>query len=299
MLIDTHAHIMFPEFDEDREEIIVRAKEAGLRHVVCVGCGAKSSRQALEIVLANREDKLIGAGGDRNFLYATLGLHPYDALDISDELLAEWEGWILEDRTKVETSGVGRKIMAIGETGLDYFKSTVDHEKQKFSFKKHLELAVRMGLPVIVHNRGADEDCLALLKDFSRDGELYKKIVQNCGCDSNEMVEPVRAVFHCYGSTLEFARKVWAAGFLTSFTGIVTYPSAKELREVVKEVPMDKFMVETDCPYLAPQGHRGKRNEPAYLIETAKMIAEVKGMELEEIVRATGENSCKFFRIAS
>ncbi|MBP9770999.1 TatD family hydrolase, partial [Candidatus Gracilibacteria bacterium] len=164
MLIDTHAHIMFPEFDEDREEVIQRAMDAGLERIVCVGCGAGSSETAVKMA---QEDK-------SGFLYATVGLHPYDAMDVTDGLLAEWEKWILADR---------RKIIAIGETGLDYFKSKVDPEKQKISFKKHLELAVKMGLPVIVHNRSADEDCLNLLMEFSRGGELYKKLVQECGCD--------------------------------------------------------------------------------------------------------------------
>ncbi|MBI5754529.1 TatD family hydrolase [Candidatus Peregrinibacteria bacterium] len=282
MLIDTHAHIMFPEFDEDREDVIGRARAAGLQHIVNVGCGAGSS--ALSVKMAKDDES--------GFLYATVGLHPYDALDISDELLEEWEKWILADRK----GGGERKIIAIGETGLDYFKSNVDHERQKFSFLKHLELAVKLGLPVIVHNRAADEDCFGLLKQFSRDGELYKKLVQDCGCDENEM-EPVRAVFHCYGSTLEFARKVWAAGFYTSFTGIITYPSAKELREVVKEAPLDKFMVETDCPYLAPQGHRGKRNEPSYVVETAQKIAEVKGIDFERLSKIATENTRKFFKI--
>lgn len=275
MLIDTHSHIMFPEFDEDREEVIQRAMDAGLERIVCVGCGAGSSETAVKMA---QEDK-------SGFLYATVGLHPYDAMDVNDELLAKWEKWILADR---------RKIIAIGETGLDYFKSKVDPEKQKFSFKKHLELAVKIGLPVIVHNRSADEDCLKLLMEFSRDGEEYKKIISDCGCDETEMT-PVKAVFHCYGSTLEFARRVWAAGFTTSFTGIITYPSAKDLREVVREVPLDKFMVETDCPYLAPQGHRGKRNEPSYVVETAEKIAEVKGMGLGEVEKQVMENTKKFF----
>lgn len=276
MLIDTHAHLMFPDFDEDREGVLMRAREAGLEKIVNVGCGAASSELSMKMA---KEDK-----GD--FLYATLGLHPYDALDMSDELLAKWEKWISEEK----------KIVAIGETGLDYFKSEVDPEKQKFSFRKHLELAVKVGLPVIVHNRAADEDCLSLLKEFSCDGDAYKKIVQECARNENNMIEPVRAVFHCYGSTLEFARMVWAAGFMTSFTGIITYPSAKELREVVKEAPLDRFMVETDCPYLAPQGHRGKRNEPAYVVETAEKISEVKGLSVSEVEKLAMENSKKFFR---
>lgn len=273
MLIDTHAHLMFPEFDVDREEVVLRAREAGLRAVVNVGCGIESSRRGVEMARADRS----------GFLYATLGLHPYEADQVTDELMGEWEKWILEDRAGRSTRGTGVDgagadvgvgcIVAIGETGLDYLKSQIDHEQQKMSFRKHLELAMKVGLPLIVHNRGADEDCLGILKEFFR----------------------LKAVFHCYGSTLEFAKRVWEAGFMTSFTGIITFPSAKELREVVKEVPLDKFMIETDSPYLAPQAYRGKRNEPAYVVEVVKMIAEVKGMGVGEVEKVAVENTEKFF----
>ncbi|MEK7673031.1 MAG: TatD family hydrolase [Patescibacteria group bacterium] len=253
-LIDTHAHLIFDEFNEDRGEVIQRAREAGLVGIVNVGCEADSSAKALRMA-------------DGKFFYATLGLHPYEAASIEDGLLGEWESLIKADSD--------HKIVAIGETGLDYFKSQVDHEKQKESFRKHVELAVGNELPVIVHNRQADEDCLAILREFPQ----------------------VKAVFHCYGSTLEFARKVWDAGYITSFTGIITFPSASELREVVKNVPLDQFMVETDSPYLAPQAYRGKRNESAYVVEVAKKIAEIKNMSLEEVAELATENTKRFFRI--
>ena len=261
MLIDSHAHIMFSEFEEDREEVLKRAREAGLERIVNVGCGVESSELAMKMA---QEDKT-------GFLYATLGLHPYEALMVNDELLEKWEKWILEKR----------KIVAIGEIGLDYFKAKVGHEEQKEAFRKQLLLAQKTGLPVIVHNREADEDCLEILEEFAEKSVPGHRL---------------EVVFHCYGSNLEFARKVWAAGYMTSFTGIITYPNAQNLREVVKAVPLDKFMVETDCPYLAPQAYRGKRNEPAYVVETAKMIAEVKGMEFEEVAKISIRNTKKFFR---
>ena len=259
MLIDTHAHIMFPEFDEDREAVIQRARDAGLKAIINVGCGAGPSAKSVEMA-------------DGEFLYATVGLHPYDALDLSDELMGEWEKLIVEDS---QDSTRLRRVVAIGETGLDYFKGTVDPEKQKESFRAHLELAKKTALPIIVHNRSADEDSLELLLQFLE----------------------VKAVFHCYGSSLDFARRVWAAGYFTSFTGIITYPNAADLREVVKEAPLDQFMVETDCPYLAPQAYRGKRNEPAYVTEVAKMIAEVKGLSYEEVVALATANTEKFFSL--
>ena len=257
MLIDTHAHIMFPEFDEDRDEVIQRAKDAGLKAIVNVGCGVDVSAKSVEMA-------------DGEFLYATVGLHPYDASELSEDLMEEWEELILKD---FQDNARLRRVVAIGETGLDYFKGKVDPEKQKESFRAHLELAKKIGLPVIVHNRDADEDTLELLLQFP----------------------DVRAVFHCYGSDLEFARRVWGVGYVTSFTGIITYPSAVALREVVKEAPMDQFMVETDCPYLAPQAFRGKRNEPSYVVEVAKMIAEVKGLSYEKISQVSTANAEKFF----
>src|SRR3989338_4547826 len=207
---------MFEEFDVDREEVFRRAREIGIGKVVNVGCGILSSRQSVEMAQTGRE-----SGSD--FLYATVGLHPYDAADLSEELIEKWEKWIMEDRESVG----GKCIVAIGESGLDYVKSKVLPEVQKKSFLRHLELARKFNLPVIVHNRGADEDCLRILNEF------------NDGVGSG-----VKAVFHCFGSDLVFARRVWEAGYFTSFTGIITYPSAGDLREVVREMPMDKFLVE-------------------------------------------------------
>lgn len=264
MIVDTHAHLMFPEFKDDLSEVLARASAAGVGKIVNVGCSKEASKQAYEML--SRYDGM----------YASLGLHPYDVLDLSDELLDEWAGWIASDK----------RVVAIGEIGLDYYVRpgdradnspvlTVSKNKQKEGFIKQLEFAVRVNLPVIVHNREADEDTLGILRGFPH----------------------ARCVFHCYGSNLEFARKVWAAGFMTSFTGIITYPNASNVREVVKEVPMDKFMVETDCPFLAPQSYRGKRNEPAYVAEVAKMIAEVKGISFEETEKVSTENSKRFFQI--
>ncbi|MDA1060369.1 MAG: TatD family hydrolase [bacterium] len=249
-MIDTHAHLMFPEFEEDIGQVILRAKEAGISGIINVGCGAEASRKSVEMA-------------DGQFLFASVGLHPYDSLEVTEDLMREWEELAKNDSN----------IVAIGETGLDYFKSDIDPEKQQHSFRLHLELAKSVDLPVIVHNRDADEDCLKVLKEFPG----------------------VRAVFHCYGSNLDFARAVWEAGYLTSFTGIITYPNAEDLRKVVVEVPNEMFMTETDCPYLAPQTFRGKRNEPSYVAEVVKKIAEVKAMDVSEIDKISTENAERFF----
>lgn len=250
-MIDTHAHLMFPEFKGEILKILECARVAGIEKIINVGCSAEFSRAA------------IGLANEYENLYATVGLHPYDVEDLSEDLMKEWAGLI---RTN-------KKIVAVGEIGLDYFKAKISKDKQKAAFLRQLKLANETGLPVVVHNRDADEDSFEILQKFPG----------------------VRAVFHCYSSNLEFARKLWSAGYWTSFTGVITYPNARELREVVNEVPMNGFFVETDCPFLAPQKYRGKRNEPAYVVQIAQQIADVKGISLEEIDEASTENAMGFF----
>ena len=168
-----------------------------------------------------------------------------------------------------------KKVVAIGETGLDYFKEYSPKETQIKVFKKHIKLAIEVNKPLIVHNREADEDSLAILQ------ELRAK----------------KAVFHCFSSDLGFARKVWNAGYRTSFTGNITYPNARNLREVVKECSLNTIMIETDSPYLAPQKYRGQTNEPSYVVEVARQIAELRNMPLDEIAKITTKNAEEFFLI--
>jgi TatD DNase family protein len=255
MYIDTHAHLWFDHFKDDLSDVVLRAKEAGVHKIINIGCDEKSSLRSLEMT------------GEFEGMYASLGLHPYDAEAFSDDLMVEWSALVEENRDK---------IVAIGETGLDYFKTKLDPEIQKKSFRGQMELAEKLNLPVVVHNREADEDCLSILKERP----------------------DVKAVFHCFGSNLEFAEKVWSAGYFTSFTGIVTYKNAEELREVLKVAPADKIMVETDCPYLSPQKYRGERNEPSFLIETVKQMAECKNLSVEELGEQLSKNSNAFFKFS-
>lgn len=257
MIIDTHAHLNFKQFRGEVDAVLERARAAGVEKIVNVGCSAKDSREVVELSLKHDD------------FFATVGLHPYDALEATPELMEKWERLVSENE----------KIVAIGECGLDYFKVQVSREDQKKAFRMQLELAQKVGLPVVVHNRDADEDSLEILKGFD-------------GSDGKRRVE---AVFHCYGSNVEFARKLWYQGYMTSFTGVVTYPKAVETVAVAEEVPMDMFMVETDCPYLAPQRHRGGRNEPAYVVEVVKKIAELKRISVEEVARISTENALEFF----
>lgn len=252
MFIDTHAHLTFPEFEGDLKEVLQRAKKAGVEKIICVGCDLKSDDAVLKLA-----DKY-------GFIYATLGMHPYEAEKVDKELMKKW----------MEIIRNNKKVVAIGECGLDYFKGKVPKDIQKEAFRLQLNIAEMFDLPVIVHNREADEESLEVLKEYR-----------------------VRAVFHCYGSNLEFAQKVWKAGYMTSFTGIITYPNTANLREVVKACPLDKFMVETDCPYLAPQVNRGKRNEPGYVAEVAEKIAEIKELLPEKIAEISTKNASGFFKI--
>lgn len=251
MIIDTHAHLMFEQFDGEIGPILERAKAAGVGKIINIACDLKGAKQAVALADAHED------------LYATVGLHPYGAGAINGEMLAKFGGWIADNE----------KVVAIGECGLDYAKCEVPPEDQKKAFRMQLDLASELEVPVVVHNREADEDTLTILQEFP----------------------DVKVVFHCFGSDLAFAQRVWDLGYVTSFTGIVTYPNAGELRAVVKEVPMDKFFVETDCPYLAPQAHRGERNEPAFVVEVVKEIAKVKSLSAEEVVKASTENAVGFF----
>ncbi len=281
MIIDTHAHLQFPEFNSDIEDVLKRAAEKGVGKIINVGCNLDACSRGLTLIdlydstgLANGQKGSMETSGVE--LFATLGLHPYDAEVLTDDLLKNWEE---------EIKKYGKKIVAIGEIGLDYFKAQVSHEIQQDAFKRQIEFAQKMNLPIVVHNREADEDTLRILKKSG-----FGK-TENVGDNEGKVV------FHCYGSSLNFAREVWKEGFYTSFTGVITYPNAGGLREVVAECPADKWMVETDCPYLAPQGMRGQRNEPSYVKEVLEKVAEVKGLRLEDAEKLQEENAVNFYSV--
>jgi len=252
MLIDTHSHLQFSPLIDDIDMILKRAKEEKVGKIIVVGIDKESSRQAID--LAEKYQNI----------FAAVGLHPQDSKKINDK---DWD--------EISEMAKHQKVVAIGETGLDYFKMYSQKEIQIEVLKKHINLAKQTGLPLILHNRDADEDVFSVLQ-----AEGAKQVV-----------------FHCYSSTMEFAKRLWGAGYMTSFTGVVTYKKNDELREVVKQCPLDKIMVETDCPYLAPQKYRGKTNEPSYVLETALEISRQKEMSLLEIAKIMTKNSERFFSI--
>ncbi len=252
MLIDTHCHIQFKPLSGEVENVIKRADKEGVKKLIVVGCDIKSSRKAIDLA-ENYEN-----------VFAAVGLHPQDSKKLTGQM---WE--------ELRKLARHEKVVAIGETGLDYFKEYSPKDVQQRVYKKHIKLAMELDKPLIVHNREADEDALDILQ------ELGAKNV----------------VFHCFSSDVSFARKVWMAGYMTSFTGNVTYPKAQNLRDVIEECPLDAMMVETDCPYLAPQKHRGGTNEPSYVVEVAKQIAHTKGKPLSEIEEVTTKNAQEFFGV--
>ncbi|MFA6305783.1 MAG: TatD family hydrolase [Candidatus Gracilibacteria bacterium] len=257
MIIDTHAHVTFDEIvSQGVENVVGRAKNAGIEKIINIGCDLKSSQDTVEFA-----DKY-------EIFYATVGVHPYDAAQVTDDLMDDWKKLISENK----------KIVGVGECGLDYFKAKVPKDLQAQAFRLQIDLARSAKVSLIVHCRDAYDDCLEILD------EKFDWEEKNIGI-----------VFHCYSGNLDFAEKLWKRGIFTSFTGIVTYPNAKDVQEVAKNVPLDKFMVETDCPYLAPQKFRGQTNEPSFVVEVAKKIAEIKGISFEEVCKKSTENALRFF----
>jgi TatD DNase family protein len=248
-LIDSHAHLDFPQFDRDRDAVILRAHEAGLTAIVNIGTNLASSRAS--VALADRRD----------FIYATVGIHPHDA-DTADQDALE------------ELRALARhpKVVAIGEIGLDYYRDYSPRPAQRRAFRDQLALASALGRPVVIHSRDAHDEVLATLRDWEGTG-----------------------VLHTYAAGPEHLDDVIAMGFFVGISGPVTFPKAERLRDVARTVPLDRLLVETDCPYLTPRPHRGRRNEPAYVKYVAEAVAQARGTTWEQIAGATTENTRRLF----
>ncbi|MBI5074713.1 MAG: YchF/TatD family DNA exonuclease [Nitrospirae bacterium] len=252
--IDTHCHIEMKEFDPDRDEVIKRAREAGLEAMITIGSDLEGTLQGVK--LAELHD----------CIYSSVGIHPHEAKDFTDQTYS-----LLRDLAQKQ------KVIAIGETGLDYHYDHSPRELQQTVFRKQLELANETCLPVIIHSREADEDTL--------------RIVWESGCS--------RGVFHCFSGDAAMAEQVMALGFYISIAGPVTFRKATGLQEVARSIPDDYLLVETDAPYLTPEPFRGKRNEPAYILNTAKKIAELRGISLQDLSRITTLNAKRLFSIGT
>lgn len=254
MIVDTHAHLTFPELREDLDGVLERALRAGVERIITVGTDLEDSRQA--VALAE------GLGS----VSATVGIHPHDASAASERSLDE-----LEELSR------SSKVVAWGEVGLDYFRDRSPRDEQRRWFRAQVARARALGLPVVVHDREAHAETLAILRD--------------------EGGRDLRGVFHCFSGDVAFAREVVGLGFFLSIPGTVTYPKNEELRRVVAAVPLERCLLETDCPYLSPQPHRGKPNEPAFIVHTAAAIAGIKGLELRDVARITSRASRELFGV--
>ncbi|NRD77457.1 TatD family hydrolase [Bacillus sp. BRMEA1] len=254
MLFDTHAHLNDEQYAEDLPEVIARAQEAGVTMMVVVGFDRPTIKRAME--LADQYD----------FIYACVGWHPVDAIDMTEEDLV----WI-------EALASHPKVVALGEMGLDYHWDKSPKEIQKEVFRKQIRLAKKVNLPIVIHNREATADIVEILKE--------------------EGAEEVGGIMHCFSGSPEIAKECIKMNFYISLGGPVTFKNAKKPKEVAAEVPLDRLLIETDCPYLAPHPYRGKRNEPGYVKLVAEQIAEIKGLTFEEVAHATTQNAKKCFAI--
>ena len=256
MLIDSHAHIQGKEYAGEAEAVIARAREAGVEMIIAVGGAGDMSSNSEAVRLAHAFANV----------YATVGMHPHDAKDVgADELEI------------LKLSAADAKVVAIGETGLDYYYSHSPHDVQLRVFGQFIQMARQTQLPIVVHERDAAAEAVALLRSEGG-GEL-------------------RGVIHCFTGDYQAARAYLDLGFYLSFTGIITFKNAGALREVVGKVPLDRMLVETDSPYLTPVPHRGKRNEPAYVRFVAETIATVKNVDLATVAQATSANVKNLFCI--
>ena len=257
MIFDTHAHYDDEAFDEDREQLLASFKENGIDAVTNVAASLSSCKTTLE--LARNHD----------FMYAALGVHPSESAELSDEGLKDIETWCTERQDG--------KVRAIGEIGLDYYWEEPDHETQKKWFHRQLNLARELKLPVIIHSRDAAKDTLDIMKE-EHSGEIG-------------------GVIHCFSYGKEMAAEYLKMGFYLGIGGVLTFKNAKKLLEVAEMAPLDRLVLETDCPYLAPVPNRGKRNSSLNLPYVAEKLAEIKKCTPEEIVRATEENARRLYRL--
>ena len=264
MFVDSHAHLDGKQFDSDREQVIARARDAGVRTMVAIGNGDGPPKLDAGIQLAEKHA----------FMYATIGIHPHEARLASDDAYAEMERLARHP-----------KVIAWGEIGLDYFYDHSPRDIQKQVFLRQMELAAAAKLPIVIHCRPSDnsdnawDDCLGLIQ-------------------SEWAMKGIGGILHCFTGKWEQAKRALDMGFMISFAGNVTFPKALQIRDAALQVPLDRMLIETDCPYLAPVPYRGKRNEPAYVRETARQLGELRGLSTEAVGEQTARNFYNFFKIS-
>ena len=252
MLFDTHAHMNDSAFDQDRDALLQSLPEQGVALVMNPGCSLESSREAIAIAQ------------QYPFVYAAVGTHPDAADEVNEEVIEEYRRLCRHE-----------KVKAIGEIGLDYYYETIPRQVQLQAFRMQMELARQTGLPVIIHQRDAHEDGMAVIREFP----------------------DVKGVFHCYSGSAEMAKQLVNLGWYIGFTGVLTFKNARKAVETAQSIPLDRIVLETDCPYMSPEPFRGKRNHPGYLYRMAERLAELRGLSVEQIHAITTENGKRLYRI--
>ncbi len=263
MFVDSHAHLDGKQFDSDREQVIARARQAGVQTMVAIGNGDGPPTLDAGIQLAEQYP----------FIYATIGIHPHEAR-LADDAAYQ----------TMERLARHPKVIVWGEIGLDYYYDHSPRDTQKQVFSRQMELAAAAKLPIVIHNRPSDgsdnawDDCLAMI---------------------NQQWAPsgLGGILHCFTGNWGQAKRALDMGFMISFAGNLTFPKAQQIRDAALAVPLDRMLIETDCPYLAPVPHRGKRNEPAFVKETAGKLAELRGLSTEEVGEQTSRNFYNFFKL--
>lgn len=257
MIVDSHCHLDFPDFAAELDDVVARARAAGVGRLVTIGTRVRRSGQ-VRAIAERFED-----------VFCSVGTHPHNAGEEADVTLDE-----------LLAAADHPKVVAIGEAGLDYHYDTAPRDAQAAGFRLHIEAARRTGLPLVIHARDADEDVAAILEEESGKGAFG-------------------FVLHCFTAGPELARRAVALGGYVSFSGILTFKSGAPLRAIAASLPADRVLVETDAPYLAPNSHRGKRNEPSYVVETAHILSEARGVSFDEIAALTTQNFFRLFSRAS
>ncbi len=243
-----------PQFEADKSEVIKRAFESGITTLITIGTDINDSRSAIALA------------GEHESIYAGVGIHPHEVKEVQD---------IAATQEILKSLAANKKVVAIGETGLDYHYLHSPAELQQQYFRMHIETAIALNLPIIIHTREAKEDTMNILKEYTG---------------------RVRGVFHCFSGDMDMAEKALDMGFYISFSGVITFNKAGSIIEIIKQVPLNRLLIETDAPYLTPHPFRGKRNEPAYVRYTAEKVAEVKGISIEETSNAVMDNALELFK---
>ncbi len=259
-IIDTHAHLDMPEFDTDRASVIERAEQAGVKNIVTIGIDLKSSRIAVELAQAHPG------------VYAAVGIHPSEAERASEGDIAQLLALVGQP-----------KVVALGEMGLDFYRNNSTRQAQLKVFGQQLELSNETALPIIIHCRQALSETLEILGKWSLASPLKE----------------AKGIIHCFSGDLPTVRAYIEMGFYLALGGYIGYPSSLEFREVIRDIPLNRLVLETDCPFLPPQQYRGKRNEPSFTLMTMRIIAEIKNLTVEEIARQTTANARTVFRLPS